>query len=174
MSKEKKMLFFSIIGVALFIVVIVSVSYAYFTATVKPVNETNNGVNVKTAELKISYQDKTDEEINVKLVPGDSFSKTFTVTNNGGTSRFQIYVEDLVNEFTSYEDITYVIKEGSTPIKSGVFPHLANASDLSDVITIEAGVSKEYTVTVTYENTEVDQKPDMGKKISGKIFIKNA
>lgn len=171
MSKEKKFIIASVVSVIVFIALVSTMSYAYFTS-VREANG-NGDVNVTTADLSIDYQDNTEGAIDVTMIPGDKFSKSFSVTNNGDTISFQIYVDELVNEFTSYEDITYeIFEEGSKIGKSAEFPHLANDNNLGSPISIAKGETKNYTVTITYNNTEASQIPDMGKKISGKIFIK--
>ena len=42
---------------------------------------------------------------------------------------------------------------------------------LSDEITLNVGETKNYTIEIEYKNTEDDQSTDMGKTISGKLFI---
>lgn len=171
MSKEKKFIIASVVGVIVFIALVSTMSYAYFTRAMEVKGD--GSVNVTTANLSIDYQDNDKGAIDVTMIPGDKFSKSFSVTNNGDTISFQIYVDELVNEFTSYEDITYeIFEEGSKIGKSEVFPHLASANNLGTPISISKGATKNYKVTITYNNTDASQIPDMGKKISGKIFIK--
>ena len=85
---------------------------------------------------------------------------------------YKIVVNELINEFESYGDITYVLKENDAIIKEGTFPKEIANNEISDTRTIKNGERKNYTITITYQNTEEDQTSDMGKTISGKLFVK--
>ena len=76
MTKKKVAIIASIVIAV--ILLIAGVSYAYYSANVKEVNKTETVI--KTNELTIVYTGT--EEINVSgIVPGDSFTKKFTVEN---------------------------------------------------------------------------------------------
>lgn len=167
MSNKKSTIFISIAVVVLFIIAIVAVSYAYYTTVV---NKTGSGdVNTNTTTLSASF---TDGAVVTKtnIIPGDSFSKNFTLENTGSkTLSYKIVIQEVQNTFISQSDITYVLKENDTTIATGIFPNQTSA--ISDVLTIEPDVTKTYTIDIAYLNTTEDQSPDMGKTISGKIFI---
>lgn len=167
---NKKVIIGSIIGIVLFIMAIGAVSYAYYTTNITEKGN-NNSLNGTTANLSAKFDE--GETINItNIIPGDYFSKTFSLENLGNTISYKIVVNELVNEFNSFEDITYVLKENDVVIKEGVFPNLGDNSEISDTITIKNGEKKTYTITITYQNTTEDQTEDMGKTISGKLFIK--
>lgn len=167
---NKKVIIGSIIGIVLFIIAVVTVSYAYYTANIIETGN-NNVLNGTTAKLNVKFDD--GETINItNMIPDDHFSKTFSLENLGNTISYKIVVNELVNEFNSFSDITYVLKEDDVVIKEGVFPNLIDNNEISDTRTINNGEKKTYTLTITYQNTEEDQAEDMGKTISGKLFIK--
>lgn len=170
MAKENKMtIFISIVAVALFIVGVIATSYAYFTATVTKNNAENNNTNVSAANISATFTDGATLNI-TNMIPGDSFTKTFTLKNTGNKAiKYKVVIQEVENTFNSKSDIELVLKENGTTIKSTTFPSTTGA--ISDELTINPNVSKSYTITITYKNTSADQSPDMEKKVSGKIFI---
>lgn len=167
---NKKTIIFSIIGVILFIIAVFTVSYAYFSTNIEE-SGNNKTVEGKTAKLSAKFEDGEFIEIE-NMIPGNHFSKTFSVENNGMDMSYKIVVNELINEFESYGDITYVLKENDAIIKEGTFPKEIANNEISDTRTIKNGERKNYTITITYQNTEEDQTSDMGKTISGKLFVK--
>lgn len=168
-ENNKLTIFISIVAVALFIVGVVAVSYAYYTANVAKENSGNNATNVGAANISATFTDGA--ELNFQnMIPGDTFTKTFTLKNTGDqTIKYKIVVQEVENTFISQSDIEVVVKENGSTIKTTTFPSTTGA--ISDELTISPDVSKSYTITITYKNTTADQTPDMGKVISGKIFI---
>ncbi len=169
MSKKKISIIASIAGVALFVAAVAGTSYAYFTANVETKGNTNP-TNVTSGDVKAVFSD--GEQLNIgTLVPGDTVSKTFSVENTGTASiKYKIVINSVVNTFSRKNDLTYVLKENGITIKNGTFPDSNGA--ISDSITISKGVTNSYTLEVTYVNSPTEnQAEDMGKTISGKIFI---
>lgn len=168
-DNKKKTIFISIITVALFIVAIISVSYAFFTAKVKNEGTGKTETSLSTANISLNFQD--GPELNYpNMIPGDSFTKTFTLKNTGDKAvNYKVVIQEVENTFISKGDIAISLKEGSTVLKNTTFPSTTSA--ISDTITIQPNVTKSYTLTITYNNTAADQTPDMGKVISGKLFI---
>lgn len=166
----KKTIAVSILGVALFIIAIVSVSYAYYTTTIQKENPGNETTKIGTANISATFED--GPEINKSnMVPGDTFEKSFTLTNTGTKPiNFKIVVNNVTNTFSSPSDIEVVVKEGNTTKNTTTFP--TKTGSISNTLTLP--VSKNpitYKISIRYKNTNADQTPDMGKMISGKIFI---
>ncbi len=169
MSSNKKTIIISVIAIAIFVAVISYASYAFYTTTIE--EKGAGGISGSTAKFSTTFDD--GEEINKIMIPGDSITKTFSIENNGTDISYRIVINDLVNEFISYQDITYTLKENDTILEENeIFPNDANQNELSETRTLKNGERKTYTITITYNNTEVDQREDMGKTISGKLFIK--
>ncbi len=169
MAKKKMTLMISIMGVALFVAAIAGTSYAFFAANVGTKGD-NNTTNVTSGDIKALFSD--NEQLNVEnIIPGDIVSKTFSLENTGTVPiTYKIVMNNVENTFTRKSDVTYVLKENGVIIKTGTFPSTNGA--ISDTITISKGVTNTYTLEVTYINSPTeDQAEDMGKTISGKIFI---
>lgn len=167
MTKQtKKSVIISVVVLFIFIVAMLSVSFAYYTSGTDRTGDGNSSIG--TAKLSATFTD--GDIIQKTIVPGDTFTKTFALENNSTVPmKYKIVVKDLVNEFISFEDITYVLTDDAGYKKEGIFPKSTQA--LSDEITLGTNSTRNYTLTITYQNTAVDQSPDMGKTISGKIFI---
>ena len=167
MNNKKITIFISILSVLLFVVAIVAASFAFYTANVK--QEGDSGVDISTPSLGSSFIDGPVIQIS-NIIPGDTFSKTFTVGNSGGNDlNYKIVINELQNEFTKTEDLQYTLKRGEEVVASGSFPTQTGA--ITETINIAQNVTHNYTLTITYLNTAEDQSADMGKTISGKIFI---
>ncbi len=172
MADNKKTIVVSIVAVVLFIAMITAVSYAFYTSQTKTKSE-DVGISNITATVETTLNE--DNVINIEnMIPGDSFTKTFSITNNKGPDLYYyISVLDLENNFINKDDITYVLTENDKEIGKGTFPKTQDNANLStNKITLPSGQTSTYKVTITYQNTDKDQKDDMNKTISGKIFIK--
>lgn len=168
MTKKKITIMISIIGVALFVASVAGTSYAFFAANVGTKGE--NNTNVTSGDIKAVFSD--GEQLNVEnIVPGDTVSKTFSLENTGTVDiKYKIVINNVENTFSRKTDLTYVLKANGEIIKTGIFPSTNEA--ISDSIIINKGVIHTYTLEVTYLNsTTENQVEDMGKTISGKIFI---
>lgn len=171
MSSNKKTIIISVIAIAIFIATISYASYAFYTTTITETGS-NGGISGSTAKLSTTFEDEGILEIK-NMIPGDSFTRTFSIENNGANFSYKIAVDNLVNEFISYQDITYTLKEDDEILEENkIFPNIAEENELSETRTIKNGEKKTYTITITYNDTEDDQTPDMGNTISGKLFIK--
>ena len=97
----------TILVVASLLVVVLSVTLAYFTAQIIGKGK---DVLVTSADLKIVFTD-TDGNIEGNgITPGWSNSKTFTVKNeSNGTYKYDIIIKDLVNTFKTYKYLQYKI-----------------------------------------------------------------
>ena len=126
-NDNKKTIIISIAIVVLFIISIFTLSYAFFTAQTNIDNNESAGFDVTTKNLNTSLEQ--EGSLNLTIIPGEVFAKTFTVTNNGDTIRFKIGISDLENNFNEPDDITYTIKCGDTEIKGKtVFPNEKDAT----------------------------------------------
>ena len=168
-DNNKTTIFMSIITVVLFIIGVFAVSYAYYTANISKDKSGNNTTSINTANISATFTDGA--ELNFQqMIPGDSFTKSFTLKNTGDqTIKYKIVVQEVENTFISQSDIEVVVKENGNTIYTTTFPSTTGA--ISNELTISPDVSKSYTITITYKNTTDDQSPDMNSVISGKIFI---
>ena len=166
----------TILVVASLLVVVLSVTLAYFTAQIIGKGK---DVLVTSADLKIVFTD-TDGNIEGNgITPGWSNSKTFTVKNeSNGTYKYDIIIKDLVNTFKTYKYLQYKITSTDGGYNMTDYSYLTKSNTKEDValayeISIDKGKTHTYTIEIKYANDEsVDQSIDMGKSLSGTIYIR--
>ena len=166
----------TILVVASLLVVVLSVTLAYFTAQIIGKGK---DVSVSSADLKIVFTD-TDGNIEGNgITPGWSNSKTFTVKNeSNGTYKYDIIIKDLVNTFKTYKYLQYKITSTDGGYNMTDYSYLPKSSTKEDValayeVSIDKGKTHTYTIEIKYVNDEsVDQSIDMGQSLSGTIYIR--
>ena len=166
----------TILVVASLLVVVLSVSLAYFTAQI--IGEGKN-ISVSSADLKIVFTDTDGNIEGSNITPGWSNSKTFTVKNeSNGTYKYDIIIKDLVNTFKTYKYLEYKITSTDGGYNMTDYSYLPKASIKEDValayeVSIDKGKTHTYTIEIKYVNDEsVDQSIDMGQSLSGTIYIR--
>ena len=166
----------TILVVASLLVVVLSVTLAYFTAQI--IGEGKN-ISVSSADLKIVFTDTDGNIEGNNITPGWSNSKTFTVKNeSNGTYKYDIIIKDLVNTFKTYKYLQYKITSTDGGYNMTYYSYLPKSSTKEDValayeISIDKGKTHTYTIEIKYVNDEyVDQSIDMGQSLSGTIYIR--
>ena len=161
MNKKKVAI---ITSVVVLLLLVAGISYAYYSATVKENNKTETVI--KTNELEIVYTGT--QEINVSdMVPGDSFTKKFTIENTSNIPvTYNIYLEGITNEFN--EDLVYILKDkDGIVIEEEVLPSTNTGKTyLITDIEIDSNELKEYEMTIEFKYSDKDQN-----KLQGKNFI---
>ena len=170
MKLEKKYLL-GIIG--LIVILLTGVSYAYFKARI---NGDPKSIVIKSKGVYLEYKGDTTLSSG-EIGPGWSVTKTFTVENQGSnTEKYDIYIEDLVNTFVTTGNLQYKITS-STGYNMTEFKDIPKSETATDTVlaysvSIDAGVTQSYTITLKYNDTDDEQSGDMGKKFSGTLGIK--
>ena len=166
----------TILVVASLLVVVLSVTLAYFTAQIIGKGK---DVLVTSADLKIVFTDTDGNIEGNDITPGWSNSKTFTVKNeSNGTYKYDIIIKDLVNTFKTYKYLQYKITSTDGGYNMTDYSYLTKSNTKEDValayeISIDKGKTHTYTIEIKYANDEsVDQSIDMGKSLSGTIYIR--
>ena len=166
----------TILVVASLLVVVLSVTLAYFTAQIIGKGK---DVLVTSADLKIVFTDTDGNIEGTGITPGWSSSKTFTVKNeSNGTYKYDIIIKDLINTFKTYKYLQYKITSTDGGYNMTEYSYLPKASTKEDValayeISIDKGKTHTYTVEIKYVNDEyVDQSIDMGQSLNGTIYIR--
>ena len=166
----------TILVVASLLVVVLSVTLAYFTAQIIGKGK---DVLVTSADLKIVFTDTDGNIEGNDITPGWSNSKTFTVKNeSNGTYKYDIIIKDLVNTFKTYKYLQYKITSTDGGYNMTEYSYLPKSSTKEDVVlayevSIDKGKTHTYTIEIKYINDEyVDQSIDMGKSLSGTIYIR--
>ena len=166
----------TILVVASLLVIVLSVTLAYFTAQI--IGEGKN-ISVTSTDLKIVFTDTDGNIEGSNITPGWSNSKTFTVKNeSNGTYKYDIIIKDLVNTFKTYKYLQYKITSTDGGYNMTYYSYLPKSSTKEDValayeISIDKGKTHTYTIEIKYVNDEyVDQSIDMGQSLSGTIYIR--
>ena len=171
--KRKKEL---IVILSSLLVIVLSVSVAYFTTKILG---TGKEISVESADLKVIFTSGSGTINGTNIEPGwSSGENTFTVKNeSNGTYKYNIIIKDLVNTFVTEGFLVYKITStdgGYTMTDFEDVPKSKTSKDtiLAYNISIDKDATHTYTVEYKYlESTEVDQSADMGKTLTGKIFI---
>ena len=165
----------TILVVASLLVVVLSVTLAYFTAQIIGKGK---DVSVSSADLKIIFTDSDGAISGSNIEPGWSDTKTFTIENKSNeTYKYNIVIQDLINTFVTKGYLQYKITSTNGGYNMTEFKDVPKSSVATDTIlaysvVIPNGVTQSYTIEFKYVNDEsVDQSDDMGKKLSGKLFI---
>ena len=165
----------TILVVASLLVVVLSVTLAYFTAQIIGKGK---DVSISSADLKIVFTDSDGAISGSNIEPGWSDTKTFTIENKSNeTYKYNIVIQDLINTFVTKGYLQYKITSTNGGYNMTEFKDVPKSSAPKDTIlaysvSIPVGVTQSYTVEFKYANDEsVDQSDDMGKKLSGKLFI---
>ena len=166
----------TILVVASLLVVVLSVTLAYFTAQIIGKGK---DVSVSSADLKIVFTDTDGNIEGSNITPGWSNSKTFTVKNeSNGTYKYDIIIKDLVNTFKTYKYLEYKITSTDGGYNMTDYSYLPKSSTKEDValayeVSIDKGKTHTYTIEIKYVNDEyADQSIDMGQSLSGTIYIR--
>ena len=173
--KRKKEL---IIVLTSLLVIVLSVSVAYFTTKILG---TGKEISVESADLKVIFTSGSGTINGTNIEPGwTSGENTFTVKNeSNGTYKYNIIIKDLVNTFVTEGFLQYKITSADGGYNMSEFKDVPKSSSARDTvlafnISIDKGATHTYKVEIKYlESTDVDQSADMGKKLSGKIFIED-
>ena len=165
----------TILVVASLLVVVLSVTLAYFTAQI--IGEGKN-ISVTSTDLKIVFTDSDGAISGSNIEPGWSKSKTFTIENKSNeTYKYNIVIQDLLNTFVTNGYLQYKITSTNNGYNMTEFKDVPKSEVATDTIlaysaSIDVGVTQSYTVEFIYKNDEsVDQSEDMGKTLSGTLYI---
>ena len=153
-----------------FVLMLNSLSYAYFTSNIE--GEGKEMV-ITTSDISIRF---TDNEAIKKtgLTPGDTITKTFSITNNSeGKVEYKINWEYLINNFVNREYLVYEVSStnGGGSLSETQLPDSEEHINILNNITINPGVTQEYTMRITYKNSSTNQDADKNKSLIGKLEI---
>ena len=177
MKKNKIVIITSIVAL---ILIIIGITYAYFTANIEGV-ESVSTITTNAGTLEIEYSDNSNIITAENMVPSDKawITKEFTLKGKNTTELKMYYKINIVveeNTFTSGA-ITYSLSGENTGNSGQVANDVENAS-LNSTITIgegyfSKGENKEhnYKLEIYFKNKDEDQSVDMNKKIKAHIEI---
>ena len=171
--KDKKT--YIILGISILFMAI-GISYAYFSLNVIG-NDTAKNNKIVTGNLELIFTDTKEISLN-NMLPGDSVTKTIKVTNTGTKEvAYNVGWIDYNNEITNNE----LIIEGtckrlnSSNIEEGTCNNVSKkaitGSNVISNIQIEPNVTHEYTLTITFKETNKPQNYNKNKSFNGKLNI---
>ena len=186
----KKSVLLSIIGVLL--VIGVGITFAYFSSGVEVSGE-GSTVELEPGDMiKVTY-DAGDSSLNsTNLIPGDTVSKSFTVTvtptKTEKTAVYAIYLDLTNNTFVKcddsnynsitnacikdYEELTYTIKDGDNVLATGdLTGQTGKIKLLTESKTVDSETTFTYTLEITFKETNADQNHNMEKVMNGNIKV---
>ena len=169
MQDKKKVVMVSV-AVLLLLLAVVGTTYAYFTATVIG-NKDDNNVVITNGVMALEYIDGNQVAL-TNAVPGDKVTKTFKVKNTGNvTTTYTIYMSELINDFADKTDLVYTLTgtNGGKNVSETQVPD--NSGAIASDVSIDAGVTQEYTLVITFKETNDVQDDNQGKKFSTRIQI---
>ncbi len=186
----KKSVLLSIIGVLL--VVGVGITFAYFTSGVE-VSGDGSTVELQPGDMiKVTYDAGDNSLSSNNLVPGQTLTKTFTVTvtptSKENTASYSIYLDLTNNTFVKcddsnynsitnacikdYEELTYTIKDGDNVLATGdLTGKTGKVKLLTETKTVDSETTFTYTLEITFHETNADQNHNMEKVINGNIKV---
>ena len=187
----KKSVLLSIIGVLL--VVGVGITFAYFTSGVE-VSGDGSTVELDPGDMiKVTYDAGDNSLSSNNLVPGQTLTKTFTVTvtptSKENTASYSIYLDLTDNTFVKcddsnynsitnacikdYEELTYTFKnqEGEVLSSDNLIGATGKILLASETKTVDKETTYEYTMEIEFHETNADQNHNMDKIINGSIEV---
>ena len=171
MEKKKEM--FVIIGSLL--VIILSVTLAYFTVQIVGKGKE---ISASSADLKITFSSGSGNISSSNIEPGwSSGTSTFTVKNESkDTYKYNIVIKDLVNTFVTTGYLRYKITSADGGYNMSEFKDVPKSTAAKDTILaysveIAKGKTHSYSIEFKYTNSVNDQSDDMGKELSGTLYI---
>ena len=171
--KEKKYL---IIGIIIVLLTFIGVSYAYFSTII---TGNKKKVTMTSAGLKIIFTNgDAIEASDVYAEDNLDIIKTFSVENKTKNDyKYNIVIEDLVNTFKTTGYLVYKITSTDGGYNMTEFRDIPKSLTASDTglgynVLIPANTKHNYNIEIKYINSESEnQSSDMGKTLSGKLFI---
>lgn len=169
-DKRNKILI-QIIIISLF-TIIITTSYAYFTASVSGNNLATDNV-ITAGNMALILNDGVEVSL-PDAIPGSSITKTFSVKNIGDvTTNYDIYLSEVLNTFSNKEELVYEVtstkgcekEETVVPSKAGDNSKIVNSCS------IEPNAIHEYNLIITFKETNKKQNSNLGRIFQGKISV---
>lgn len=184
--EKKNMVFLSVIAVATLLTAVVGTTFSFFTATATPEDEKDyQNTTVNTATLGVVYAQ--EGAINLaNAVPGATANYTLSVHNTSNVAiDFNLVWKNVTNTIAAVDtngDVTYKIESCGTDSSCTSSPTVVQAETKlpeagaetitgASRLTINAGATNYYRVTVTIKETNAQQNNLQGKSFSGQVQI---
>ncbi len=175
-------------------ITVIGISFAYFSSSVL-VGGTGSSVSGNAGELiKVSY-DAGSKAINLtNAIPGSSDSKDFSVTVTPTTTEnaatYAINLDISANTFETCdssnqtadnnctigaEELTYTLRNENGVVASGnLTEQTGTITILKETKTVSEATVYNYTLEITYVDTNSDQNHNMNKTFTGSLNVEFA
>lgn len=175
-SDAKKRIFYTTVLILTLITMIIGATLAYFSLVASQKKE---GTVLYTGKLEINYIDGVYIK-NPILYPineptyntyDNVYRNSFSIASSGTLDQvISVELEVTNNEF-SENTIKYVIfNENGQKLTTGNVPKTGKVTLASDMYLEPTGTAT-YTLVIWLNNTDYDQRTEMGKSVTGKINI---
>ena len=188
---RKKSILISLTGITVVMLALLGLTYGYYITNIIG-NTNSNSISIDTKDLKLVYNDGTEDLVFGAIEPGWTNSdepKVFTVNNTGKSNidEYAVGIDEVINTLNRTEDLVYTITcksykfddyedDGVDATESGVcrgdsgeFPK-ENSLILTNQI--DSGYIHVYEMVISYKYLDdVNQSEDMGASIGGRIQI---
>ena len=108
---KRKGIIISIIGIIIVALSLLGITFGYYYTRILG-NENATSVKVTSAMKAVKYIELSEEVSGTLIKPGYEYIKTFAATSLSTEEEiYHIYLDDVINEFTRTQDITYTLSE---------------------------------------------------------------
>ena len=156
-------------------ILVTGLTYAFFSQTITG-NDVAETINVNTTELNLNFTDGKYVEL-IGAMPGDFVTKTFSVENTGTeTGYYKINWQEFNNKIDNDElQVEFTCKSYKGNTESGTCSNLTKEAaynrDLKSNIEIASGIRHEYTLKITFMDTNQNQNDNQDKSFSGVLRV---
>ena len=171
--KDKKILYGMFLTFTF--ILVTGLTYAFFSLTTTG-NDVAETINVTTTELKLNFTDGKYIELK-EAMPGSSVTKTFSVENTGTEIGYYKINWQEFNNKINYDElqVEFTCKSYKGSTESGTCSNLTREAaykrDLKSNIEIASGIRHEYTLKLTFMDTNQNQNENQGKSFSGVLRV---
>ena len=178
------------------LIVSIGFAFAYFVSGINIGGEGSNvSVDTENEFIRVIY-DAGNNPLTGKLMPGDTISKDFTVTviptDKEKTATYAIYMDITENTFVkctednydsltnactlNAEELTYTLKDNDgVVLASGDLTGVTGKVRLAkETKTVDVETTFNYTLEITFVETNADQNHNQNKTINGDVIVEFA
>ena len=169
-KNNKRRTILIILAILILLLIFIGVTYSFYSARVKFVNKSQTII--KTNEVSLVYTGVKEITTGDSMIPGDSFTKTFTVENTSDTkTTYNIYMEQITNEFN--EDLVFVLSDDNGEVVSETALPETNTgkSYLLKDIEIDGKELQSYTLKIEFKYLDTPQNDYQGKNFTATVGI---
>lgn len=172
---KKNVILASVICVS---IMVIGVSFAYFSSGINVGGSGASATFNPGDMIEVSYDAGATLNM-VNAIPGTTeaknFSVTVTPTETENSTKYDVILDISNNEFTGKNELTYVLKENGSEIKSGDLTTANGKVTLTTISkTTNSKATYNYSLEITFKNTGMDQNHNAEKKFESNLKVEFA